>query len=214
MRCERCGKAFRVTSFGWGYRYGSAYLCSYRCMREMERGETVTKEEKARVDELAEKGMSRTQICEETGLSKQAVGVYLTRKQKKEDLDGVPVDEGKRQRARKAAEEITEEQLEKMKAEQEAAREAGEGPTAEKGAENAREWDVITNREDLNTKREDLNTKRGDLSAKEGILISEGTVMDEGTRLEMARIIGEMIRVQGEMIRAQGEMIGLLKRLM
>lgn len=93
MKCAKCGKKFLKTSLGWGYAYGGKYACSYKCMREMEKEDTnVTEDEKKKATELSAQGVDNAQIAEELNVSRQAVGAYLGRKDRraKAELDIAP----------------------------------------------------------------------------------------------------------------------------
>lgn len=84
MKCAKCGKKFLKTALGWGYAYDGQYVCSYKCMRQMEKEDTnMTEQEKREVDEMLAQGADKEQICTELGLSTQSVGVYLAHKRKK-----------------------------------------------------------------------------------------------------------------------------------
>lgn len=90
VKCANCGKAFYVSSDGWGYKYGGKYTCSYKCMRIMERGTKMTDQEKKEVDEMIAQGKDKDEICAELGLSGQALGVYLAHKRRKAEPKSQP----------------------------------------------------------------------------------------------------------------------------
>lgn len=91
MKCAKCGKKFLKTALGWGYAYDGKYVCSYKCMRQMEKEDTsMTEQEKKEVDEMLAQGADKEQICTELGLSTQSVGVYLAHKRKKTEAQDAP----------------------------------------------------------------------------------------------------------------------------
>lgn len=79
MKCARCGKSFQVTHAGWGYAYGGMYVCSYSCMRAMEREENgmLSDEQKSQIDQLYASGKGVKEIAEALGAEASYVKSYI-----------------------------------------------------------------------------------------------------------------------------------------
>lgn len=107
MNCAWCGKAFTITSAGWGYAYAGRYTCSYRCMRKMEEEDSVTEEQKRIVDELEGKGLTAKAIAEQAGVNPQNVYDYQRKKRQEaggaERQDGGPEEKPERAETGKKA---------------------------------------------------------------------------------------------------------------
>ena len=82
--CSVCGKKFFVSGDGWGYAYDGKITCSYHCMREMKREdwETMTDDEKKRIDALLEEGASKAEAAKTVGVHPQAVYDYTNKKER------------------------------------------------------------------------------------------------------------------------------------
>ena len=97
--CPVCGEFFQARRALWGYWYGGAMVCSYRCMRKLEKREeagelAVTEEQGAQMRELYEGGTSIPEIARQTGYSGNTVrdqlrklGVYRESRGKKAEAE-------------------------------------------------------------------------------------------------------------------------------
>lgn len=84
MKCANCGKEFRITYAGWGYAYGGHYVCSYSCMRAMEREDCgMTDEQKAAIDRMVGEGKSPQEISAAIGADIRGVNGYISAARRK-----------------------------------------------------------------------------------------------------------------------------------
>ena len=83
-KCPVCGRVFEARRALWGYWYGGAMVCSYRCMRKLEKREeagelAVTEEQGAQMRALYEGGTSVPEIARQMGYSGHTVRDQLRR---------------------------------------------------------------------------------------------------------------------------------------